>query len=97
MRDLQAYLGTLSEAELAGVLTRRPDATADPVPASIPLLAARLASSPSTALALAQLDAATLALAEVVQGIGDGADAGELVLVGDPGTPDATRADEAFE
>ena len=69
LEELAAHLAALSDADVAGLLTARPDLIAPPS-ASFTALAARAGARPSVEAALAHLDAPTLAVAEAVVTLG---------------------------
>ena len=69
LEELAAHLAALSDADVAGLLTARPDLIAPPS-ASFTALAARAGARPSVEAALAHLDAPTLAVAEAVVALG---------------------------
>jgi Helicase conserved C-terminal domain len=65
-----AALAELGDAELAGMLARRPDLLGDGGPASFPELASRAGSPASLSAALRQLELGTLRLAELLAVVG---------------------------
>ena len=69
LEELAAHLAALPDADVAGLLTARPDLIAPPS-ASFTALAARAGARPSVEAALARLDAPTLAVAEAVVALG---------------------------
>ena len=69
LEELAAHLAALPDADVAGLLTARPDLIAPPS-ASFTALAARAGARPSVEAALAHLDAPTLAVAEAVVALG---------------------------
>ncbi|GAV95416.1 hypothetical protein ADENT20671_2202 [Actinomyces denticolens] len=73
MEDLAARLTGLPDREIAALLLARPDLLSPPSP-SFTALAARAAGRTSTDLALAQLDAAAIAVAEGLIGLTGQAD-----------------------
>jgi hypothetical protein len=65
-----AWLRGLGEAGLVGLLTKRPEVLAPPVPASLTEVAERLATPRSTMAALRRLDRPALQVAEAIAALG---------------------------